>query len=83
VPQDAPSIVAWWERMIDLHATGETAPRWYTSFSEQGPERLRALMEKYEAQYVIVPLLDDVEPLALEPLYSNDSYSIYRRDQLQ
>jgi hypothetical protein len=83
VPQDARSIVEWWDRMLALHATGEPDPRWYKSFSEQGPERLRALMEKYGARYVIVPLRDDVEPLAIEPLYANDSFAVYRREQLE
>ncbi|MEX2141918.1 MAG: DUF6798 domain-containing protein [Pirellulales bacterium] len=83
VPQDARSIVEWWDRMIALHATGESDPRWYKSFSEQGPERLRALMERYGARYVIVPLRDDVAPLAIEPLYENDSFAVYRREQLE
>jgi hypothetical protein len=83
VPQDAQSIVEWWERINTLHATGETAPRWYSTFAEQDAARLHAIMEKYDARYVIVPLLDDVEPLPIEPLYANDSYAVYRREQLE
>ena len=83
VPQDALSIVEWWDRMIALHATGDLAPRWYSSFSEQGRERLHGLMEKYDARYVIVPLRDDVEPLPIEPLYANESFAVYRREQLE
>jgi hypothetical protein len=82
VPQDARSIVEWWDRMIALHATGEETPRWYSSFAEQGHERLHALMEKYDARYVIVPLRDDVEPLQIDPLFANDSFAVYRREQL-
>jgi hypothetical protein len=82
VPQDARSIVEWWDRMQALHETGESAPRWYSSFSEQGRERLHALMETYDARYVIVPLRDDVEPLPIKPQYANESFAVYRREQL-
>jgi hypothetical protein len=82
VPQDARSIVEWWNRMGALHATGDSDRRWFKSFSELGAARLHQVMEKYDALYVIVPLHDDVEPLAIEPLYQNQSYAIYRRGQL-
>ena len=82
VPQDARSIVEWWNRMNTLHETGEADPRWFKSFSELGAERLRQAMEQYNALYVIVPLRDDIEPLAIEPLYQNESFAIYRRGQL-
>jgi hypothetical protein len=82
VPQDARSIVEWWNRINALHATGEADTRWFKSFSELGATRLRQAMEKYAALYVIVPLREDVEPLAIEPLYQNESFAIYRRGQL-
>jgi hypothetical protein len=82
VPQDARSIVEWWNRMDTLHATGDADPRWFKSFSELGVARLREAMEQYGALYVIVPLREDIEPLAVEPLYENKSFSVYRRGQL-
>jgi hypothetical protein len=82
VPQDAASIVEWWRRMQELHGTGDPAARWYASFSEQGAERLAAVMEAYRAEYVVVPLKEDLEPLPVEPLFQNTSYAVYRQEQL-
>jgi hypothetical protein len=82
VPQDARSIVEWWNRINALHATGEAETRWFKSFSELGAARLVSVMERYGALYVIVPLREDVEPLTIEPLYKNESFAVYRRGQL-
>ena len=39
-------------------------------------------MDEYGAKYVIVALRDDLAPLTIEPLFQNDSFAIYRREQL-
>jgi hypothetical protein len=83
VPQDARSIVEWWNRINAFHATEETDARWFKSFSELGAGRLADVMEKYGARYAIVPLRDDVEPLTIAPLYQNKSFVVYRREQLR
>jgi hypothetical protein len=78
VPQDASGIVAWWERMNDLHRTGpgEDPPdAWRKSLSLLPASRLRELAARYRAQY----LLTESEPrLPFEILYLNDTYAIYR-----
>jgi hypothetical protein len=82
VPQDATSIVEWWNRMNTLHGTGQSDDKWFRSFSELGVQRLRDAMDKYGATYVIVPLRPDLQPLEIKPLYSNASFAIYGRPQL-
>ena len=44
-PQDAAGLVAWWERIQDIYATGRKPPqdRYYTSLADLGEERLRQL----------------------------------------
>ena len=78
IPQDAGSIVAWWNRLQEIHATGSTDPefRWHESLTELGAERLRQLGVKYGAGY----LLTDAEPrlVDLDRLDANDSYAVYR-----
>ncbi len=76
IPQDAKSIVEWWQRMLDQHAlaveSGEVY--WRTSLSEAEPELLLQLGKKYSAGY----LLTEAEPsVALPQVYRNASYAIY------
>jgi hypothetical protein len=77
VPQDAREMVAWWQRIQDVFATGRPPPdHWYRSLAELGEKRLRGLGAKYHAQYVIT---ERIEPLLhLDVVYSNRSYVIYR-----
>jgi len=77
IPQDAHSIVVWWNRINDIHATGSEDPdeRWHRSLAELGSNRLRQLGSKYHADYVLTvsrPRLD------LDVVYANDSYVVYR-----
>lgn len=77
VPQDAPGLVAWWERLRDIYrVTDETGHRrWASSLSELPAERLRELSAEYDATYV----LTRAEPrIALDVAYQNNSYTIYR-----
>jgi hypothetical protein len=52
LPQDAPAIVEWWQRLADIYGTGEQATP-ADSLTQLGAERLRALSEKYGASYVV------------------------------
>ncbi len=81
IPQDARSIVRWWTRMQDIHATGrqlgQRGPnrRWRRSLSELGSRRLNQLGRKYNADYVLT--LSE-PPLPLDIVYENDTYAVYR-----
>ena len=79
MPQDAKSIVEWWQRMSDLHANGRNDPgkRWYESVSELEGTRLYEVAGKYGARYVIVQLDEDLPRLRAAPKYQNKSYAIY------
>lgn len=80
VPQDAQSIVAWWDRMIDVHYSGVDRPgrRWQSSFGFLREERLRHLGRKYGADYAIS--LRWPRRLNLPIVYINRVYVIYRLD---
>jgi hypothetical protein len=52
LPQDAPAIVEWWQRLADIYGTGDQATP-ADSLTQLGAERLRALGEKYGASYVV------------------------------
>jgi hypothetical protein len=91
IPQDAASIVEWWQRLREIHGIGPDEPdrHWHTSLAELGAERLRELGAKYDAAYVLteapgVQLPEtDIYPskptpaLELKPLYKNSGYIIY------
>jgi len=78
IPQDAESIVKWWRRINDIHASGSQLPEyyWQRSLAQQGAWRLRQLGEKYEADYVLTERTRP--PLPLEIVYQNRRYVIYR-----
>ena len=77
IPQDAQSIVEWWDRLLDLHATGHKDPqyRWHDSLTELSLDRLRHLGEKYGAAYLVT---ESEPPLMLEQMYRNRTYAVYR-----
>lgn len=77
IPQDAYGIVAWWVRLADVHrqplADGQFA--WRRSLTEAPPEEVERIAHRYRADY----LLTDAEPrLALDLVYSNNAYAVYR-----
>ncbi len=74
LPQDAESIVAWRQRLEDLHGTGDSAEPWYDSLAEAPPSRLRDVAQRYDAQYL---LTESEPPLDLKCIYQNDSYAVY------
>ena len=78
IPQDAASIVEWWQRISDLYrqrvAGADTDA--YASLAELGRIRLETLGRKYHADYVITSV---EPPLALERVSPrNPSYVVYR-----
>lgn len=80
VPQDARTIVQWWNRLQDIHGTQSCDPeyKWYASLTARGEATLRQLGAKYGADY----LLTEATPrLALELLYANRVYAVYRIPQ--
>lgn len=77
VPQDAGSLVEWWQRMNQLHASGLQPPDepWFQSLLERDADTLNALGRRYGADY----LVDfSSQRLPLELLYENDAYAVYR-----
>jgi hypothetical protein len=77
LPQDAETVVRWWERLVDIYGMPhpEFQGRWHDSLSELSPERLRELGRKYHADYLVV---EADPPLALPRLYGNASYTVYQ-----
>lgn len=80
IPQDPRSLQAWWQRIVDLHATGYLDPayRWYPTLACQGADRLRQLGRRYGASYVITV---SWPPLDLPLEYCNGDFSIYRLEE--
>ena len=76
IPQDAESIVQWWDRLEQLHGTGieHRSFRWRASLAELSPQRLRELGQKYGAAYVVT---ESRPPLGLPLLYRNRTYAVY------
>jgi len=77
IPQDARSIVKWWDCLQEIHATGGHEPyeRWHDSLAELGAQRLERLGAKYKAGYVLTV----TEPrLELDVVYENRRYIVYR-----
>jgi len=92
IPQDAASIVQWWDRLRDVHGIERDDPRrfWHGSLAELGEPRLRELGKKYRADYVLTeaPGIElpetEIQPkrtvprLPLKKLYENEGYVVYQ-----
>jgi hypothetical protein len=80
IPQKADEMVAWWDRLRDVFATGRAPPErvWYKSLTDEGPQRLKMLGHKYGARYVIAEATPE---LALARVYQNNSYAVYELPQ--
>jgi hypothetical protein len=80
VPQDASGILAWWDRMRDIH--GPESPRGVAharrSLGEEGGVRLRQLGDEYDADYAIIAREPGLPPLNLPEVYSNAGYLVVR-----
>jgi hypothetical protein len=78
-PQDAAELVKWWQRNQDIYATRNPPPqdKYYNSLAEAGPGRLRALGEKYQADYLVTQFGGVLVP-SLECVYKNNAFAIYK-----
>lgn len=77
IPQDAASIVAWWERLREVYGTGSDEPgrRWVRSLADRKPAELAELGHKYEARYLLV---ESKPRLPMEVVYRNERWAVYR-----
>ena len=81
VPQDARSLVEWWDALHAIYATPNPygGYRWHNSLAEslamKGPERMKQLGETYQADYVLTVRWPR---LPLPVVYENRGYVIYR-----
>jgi uncharacterized protein DUF6798 len=80
VPQDARSMVEWFDRLRDIfyYQIGEGAEP-FNSVGELGTERAVAMARRYGAKYIVS---DQSHPLALKAIYPNrehpnDAYVVY------
>ncbi|MHB8899198.1 MAG: DUF6798 domain-containing protein [Thermoguttaceae bacterium] len=80
VPQDAESIVAWWNCVLDIHRHDDplVGAGWNNSLSRLDSRRLRYLGEKYGAPYLITYRWPRKQEFRV--LYENRSYIVYRMD---
>ena len=72
MPQDAPSIVKWHDRLNKMHLWG---PLGMVPLSERSVDDLQMLGKAYGANFI---LTRSTPPLALPLLYRNDSFALYR-----
>ena len=77
VPQDAASVVEWWQRYQEVYfgavdEFGEVGP--YSSLQELGADRLQELAAKHNIDYI---LTSEYPPLPLTVAYENPWYKIY------
>ena len=77
VPQDARSIVEWWQALHAVYATRSPRGgyRWNNSLAEAGTERIKLAGGTYRADYVLTVRWPR---LHLPVVYENYSYVIYR-----
>jgi len=76
IPQDAPGIVEWWERIDSIHRYDDGEQRSFRPrLALQGTERLLEVGRKYRAEYLVTT----VSPrLRFDWLYRNDTYVVYQ-----
>jgi hypothetical protein len=83
IPQDAPSIVDWYDTMEDFYATGQKFPKWYDTLSEALAGRSRRevvrLAKKYDFQYI---LASRRVWLDLPAVYWNRHFVVYSLEEL-
>jgi hypothetical protein len=76
VPQGAAAIVAWRQRMDDLHTNDNprAKKRWLTSHAWASPQPLARLAQRYDAPYLVTA----AKPaLPFHRLYRNRSFAVY------
>lgn len=78
-PQDAASLVAWRQRIVDCFSRSGSLVEMERSTAALGPERLRQVAERYAADHVIVPIDTPlVDAIPGERLHANGTYAVYR-----
>ncbi|MFM7245268.1 MAG: DUF6798 domain-containing protein, partial [Planctomycetaceae bacterium] len=78
-PQDAASLVAWRQRIVDCFSRSGSLVEMERSTASLGPERLREVAERYGADHAIVPLdAPLVDAIPGERLHANGTYAVYR-----
>jgi hypothetical protein len=79
IPQDAPSVVEWLDRLHDVHYyqfEGEWYP--YRSLAHGGTGRVERIAAKYHADYIVT---DTRRRLGLPVVYRNEHYVVYATGQ--
>jgi hypothetical protein len=81
IPQDAESIVEWWNRLNAIHRydNNKGKRRWYKSLAEMDQEHLLKMCDAYGASYVITLAKPPLPSGKLRRIYNNDSYAIYEK----
>jgi hypothetical protein len=87
-PQDARSLVEWRRRIADCFSADGAIANMETSTVALGAERLREVADRYEADFVIVPLktlaacrpgcVPVADDLPAERVHANDGYAVLR-----
>ena len=78
-PQDAASLVAWRQRIIDCFSADGTMRDMERSTATLGAQRMRDVAFRYEARIAIVPLdAPGLAELPFERLHANDRYAVIR-----
>jgi hypothetical protein len=78
-PQDAASLVAWRQRIIDCFSADGTMRDMERSTATLGVQRMRDVAFRYEARIAIVPLdAPGLAELPFERLHANDRYAVIR-----
>ena len=80
IPQDAESMVQWWECVLDIYRRDDhlAGRGWNNSLSRLDTRRLRYLGEKYDAPYLITFRWPRKRNFRV--LYENRTYIVYRMD---
>ncbi|MFV2070679.1 MAG: DUF6798 domain-containing protein, partial [Pirellulales bacterium] len=77
VPQDARSLVEWWQRIDALYRfdSDEGQRKYRRTLAQQGDQRLKELAARYGARYLVT---ERKPPLGFKMLYDNRRYVVYR-----
>ena len=69
LPQDAVSIVEWWDRLNRLYGTGSEDPwkRWQYSLRRRTADELRELGARYQAEFLLTASVSQTLPDPSEP----------------
>ena len=80
-PQDAASIVAWWQTLRRLHekdARPDALERWWQTMAVHGYAGTMMLARSTPADYVMVQYVSGLARFTERPLYENRTFAVYR-----